>query len=311
MSNPVLERLQRHGLRPRKELGQHFLVDIRVIDRLVEIVAPAPGQTLLEYGAGLGVLTEKLLDAGARVVAVELDDDLARILDLELGERAGFRLLHADLARVSARAIRVEEGAPDLRLVGNLPYQLTSHVLFGVLDLGPELHDAVFMVQREVAERIVAAPGGRDYGILSVLLQTWFDVDVAMRVRPGAFLPPPRVDSAVLRIRRPGARAAPLEWAERDALVRLVKSVFNERRKVLRNTLKKFYCLDTAALDRCAASSGIDLGRRPETLDSNEFAQLLRALPAPVSGAGGEPSTSRRSGRRSGPMHGGGADAEA
>jgi len=277
MSNPVLDRLHQHGLRPRKELGQHFLVDLRVIDRLVQLIAPGPGQTILEYGAGLGVLTERLLDAGARVVAVELDDDLARILDLELGHRAGFRLLHADLARVSAASVRDEEGAPDLRLVGNLPYQLTSHVLFGVLDLGPAVRDAVFMVQREVAERIVAAPGGRQYGILSVLLQTWFEVKIAMRVKPGAFLPPPRVESAVLHI-RPRAGATPLAWDERPALAALVKSVFNERRKVLRNTLKKFQALDESALECCAAQSGIDLGRRPETLSAAEFARLLHAL---------------------------------
>jgi 16S rRNA (adenine1518-N6/adenine1519-N6)-dimethyltransferase len=278
MSNPVLDRLTQHGLRPRKELGQHFLVDLRVIERLVQLIAPGPGQTILEYGAGLGVLTGMLLDAGARVVAVELDDDLARILDLELGSRTGFRLLHADLARVSASTVCAEEGAPDLRLVGNLPYQLTSHVLFEVLDLGPAVHDAVFMVQREVAERIVAPPGGREYGILSVLLQTWFGVSIAMRVKPGAFLPPPRVESAILRI-RPLAAEAPLAWDERPALAALVKSVFNERRKVLRNTLKKFYGLDESALERSAAASGIDLGRRPETVSAGEFARLLRALP--------------------------------
>ena len=278
MSNPVLDRLQQYGLRPRKELGQHFLVDLRVIERLVDLIAPGPGQTILEYGAGLGVLTGKLLDAGARVVAVELDDDLARILDLELGQRAGFRLLHADLARVSAPEVRAAEGAPDLRLVGNLPYQLTSHVLFGVLDLGPALRDAVFMVQREVAERIVASPGGREYGILSVLLQTWFDVDMAMRVKPGAFVPPPRVDSGVLCI-RPRAGEAPLAWDERQALVRLVKSVFNERRKVLRNTLKKFYGLDDPALTEVGMASGLDLGRRPESLAVEEFVRLLHALP--------------------------------
>jgi 16S rRNA (adenine1518-N6/adenine1519-N6)-dimethyltransferase len=287
MSNPVLDRLHQYGLRPRKELGQHFLVDPRVIDRLVQRIAPGPGQTILEYGAGLGILTGKLLDGGARVVAVELDDDLARILDLELGSRAGFRLVHADLARVSAAAVRIEERAPDLRLVGNLPYQLTSHVLFEVLDLGPGLSDAVFMVQREVAERIVAAPGGREYGILSVLLQTWFEVSIAMRVKPGAFLPPPRVESAVLHI-RPRAGEAPLAWDERPALAALVKGVFNERRKVLRNTLKKFQGLDDSALARCAAASRIDLGRRPETLSAAEFARLLHALPARGEGADAE-----------------------
>jgi 16S rRNA (adenine1518-N6/adenine1519-N6)-dimethyltransferase len=297
MSHPVLERLRRHGLRPRKELGQHSLVDLRVIERLVECIGPEPGQTILEYGAGLGVLTERLLDAGARVVAVELDDDLVRILDLELGGRPGFRLIHGDLAQVSSHAVQAEAGAPDLKLAGNLPYQMTSHVLFGVLDLGPALRDAVFMVQREVAERIVASPGTRDYGILGVLLRTWFDVDVPIRVKPGAFVPPPRVDSAVVRI-RPRAGGAVLPWDERPALVRLVRSVFNERRKVLRNTLKKFYGLEEPALAACQSGSGIDLGRRPETLDCGEFARLLHALPPGDVSPAAAPAPVRRRGER-------------
>jgi 16S rRNA (adenine1518-N6/adenine1519-N6)-dimethyltransferase len=279
MGNPIVERLRSHGLQPRKELGQHFLADPHAVDRLVEIVAPCAGQTIVEFGAGLGVLTERFLDAGARVVAIELDDALARVLEAELGARPGFRLLHADLARVSVPALCRELGVPDLRLAGNLPYQLTSHVLFGVLELEAHLHDAVFMVQREVAERIVASPGTREYGILSVLLRAYHAVDIAMRLKPGAFLPPPRVDSAVIRLRpRPAGPA--LGWEERHALARLVKSVFNERRKVLRNTLKKFYALDDAAVAATAAASGIDCRRRPETLAVEEFVRLLHALPA-------------------------------
>jgi 16S rRNA (adenine1518-N6/adenine1519-N6)-dimethyltransferase len=282
MHNPVLERLQRHGLRPRKELGQHFLVDLRVIDRLAAAIAPPPGGVVVEFGAGLGVLTERLLDVGARVVAIELDDDLARILEAELGSRPEFRLVHGDLARFSVPALRAELGVEKLTLAGNLPYQLTSRVLFGVMDLETGLEQAVFMVQREVAERIVAPPGSRTYGILSVLLQAWYEVAIVQRVKPGAFTPPPRVDSAVLQL-RPRRAGAALGWEERPALVTLVKSTFNERRKVLRNTLRKFYGLDTAALAACEAASGVDFGRRPETLSVDEFVRLLRALPAVAS----------------------------
>jgi 16S rRNA (adenine1518-N6/adenine1519-N6)-dimethyltransferase len=286
MSNPVLDRLKLYDLRPRKELGQHFLVDARVLDRLVQIVAPGPGQAILEYGAGLGVLTERLLDAGARVVAVELDDELARILELELGAREGFRLVHGDLARVSAPGLLRELRADKLKLAGNLPYQLTSRVLFGVLELESSLEDAVFMVQREVAERIVSPPGSRQYGILSVLLRAYHDVRLEMRVKPGSFLPPPRVDSAVIHI-RPRAGGPALEWEECSALTDLVKNVFNERRKVLRNTLRKFYGLEPEALAACERDTGLDLGRRPETLSVEEFVRLLRVLPAPVARAVG------------------------
>jgi 16S rRNA (adenine1518-N6/adenine1519-N6)-dimethyltransferase len=279
MPNSTLERLQRYGLRPRKELGQHFLIDERVLDRIVDCIAPGPGQAIVEYGAGLGVLTERLLDAGATVVAVELDDGLARILEGELGGRPGFRLLHADLARVSAPVLRGELGVPDLILAGNLPYQLTSRVLFSVLELESTLRQAVFMVQREVAERIVAPPGTRTYGILSVLLRAYHDVDIVQRVKPGAFAPPPRVDSAVIRI-RPRSGGAVCAWSERQALTRLAKHTFNERRKVLRNTLRKFYGLDDATLASVTQASGVDARRRPESLAIDEFARLLRALPA-------------------------------
>jgi 16S rRNA (adenine1518-N6/adenine1519-N6)-dimethyltransferase len=189
--------------------------------------------------------------------------------------------MHADLSRVSADAIREELGVPRLKLAGNLPYQLTSHVLFATLDLEDRLEDAVFMVQREVAERIVAPPGTREYGILSVLLRAYHRVRIVQILRPGAFAPPPQVDSAVIRVEPLGSGAA-ARWAERAALEAAVKSTFNERRKVLRNTLKKFYALDAAALDAVERASAVDLGRRPETLAVEEFVRLTRALPAAV-----------------------------
>ena len=281
MTNPVLERLNHYGLRPRKELGQHFLIDLRVLERIQQAIDPGPADVVLEYGAGVGVLTGHLLDAGARVVAVELDDALADVLRHELGERPGFRLVHADLARVSAPALRAELGVAQLKLAGNLPYQLTSHVLFGVLDLEAHLHSAVFMVQREVAERIVAAPGTREYGILSVLLRAYHEVKIIVRAKPGAFAPPPRVDSAVLRI-TPRAGGPALGWNERGVFAGLLKRTFNERRKVLRNTLKKFYGLDATALEAAETRSGLDFGRRPETLSVDEFVRLLHVLPAAV-----------------------------
>jgi len=166
-------------------------------------------------------------------------------------------------------------------VVGNLPYQLTSVVLFGLLDLGDVLESAVFLVQREVAERIVSPPGSKRFGILSVLLQAFYDVRLEMRVKPGSFVPPPRVDSAVLQL-RPLAKPA-LSWEERAGFVALVKHVFNERRKVLRNTLKKFYGLDAAGLESMAADSGVDLGARPEALPITAFVRLLHALPAATS----------------------------
>ncbi len=278
MPNPVLERLRAYDLRPRKELGQHFLIDMNVLDRLADLIAPEPGAVVLEFGAGLGVLTERLLQRGARVVGVELDDALANVLATELGDAENFTLIHEDLAGIDMQALCKELDISSLTLAGNLPYQLTSTVLFALLELEDRLQSAVLMVQREVAERIVASHGSRDYGILSVLLQAYHRVELVMRVKPGAFRPPPRVDSAVLRV-TPRLEAAEAAWSDREALTRLVKSVFNERRKTLRNTLKKFYGLDAATLARCAAASGVDLGKRPEALSVGEFVRLLHALP--------------------------------
>jgi len=281
MKNPVLERLQRHGMQPRKELGQHFLIDLNVLDRIVGLVQPEPGDVVVEYGAGLGVLTQRCLDAGAHVIAIELDDALAALLRTELGDRPAFRLVHADLARVSLVDLCRESGVERLKLAGNLPYQLTSKVLFGTLDLEARLESAIFMVQREVAERVVSPPGTRHYGILSVVLGAYYDLRLEARVKAGAFTPAPRVESALLRL-LPRPDGPLLAWNERAEFVRLVKNVFNERRKVLRNTLKKFYGLDAAALDACEARSRVDLRRRPETLHATEFVQLLHALPAPA-----------------------------
>lgn len=278
MKNPVLERLHRYGIRPRKDLGQHFLMDSNVLAAIVDRIDPQPGEVIVEFGPGLGVMTEQLLDAGAHVVGVELDDDMAIVLRKELGHRANFDLRHTDLAQVDTRQIAADLGVERLKVVGNLPYQLTSVVLFGLLELGAVLESAVFLVQREVAERIVSPPGSKRFGILSVLLQAFHDVQLEMRVKPSCFAPPPRVDSAVLRL-RPLVQPA-LSWEERAAFIALVKHVFNERRKVLRNTLKKFYEIDAAGLESVAKGSGVDLGARPEALPIAAFVRLLHALPA-------------------------------
>jgi len=147
-----------------------------------------------------------------------------------------------------------------------------------LLELEERLESAVLMVQREVAERIVAAHGSRDFGILSVLMQAYHDVRIERRIKPGAFRPQPRVDSAVIHV-VPRLEHAAADWTDRVGLTRLVKNVFNERRKVLRNTLKKFYGLTPDALEQCAHASGVDLGKRPEALSIAEFVRLLHVLP--------------------------------
>jgi 16S rRNA (adenine1518-N6/adenine1519-N6)-dimethyltransferase len=276
--------LQRHDLRAKKTWGQNFLGDPQVLDDIAAMAAPAAGETVIELGAGLGHLSVRLLRRGARVVAVERDRDMARVLRSELGER--ITLLEADAARLDWRELALRygaaeagaPGAPRLAVAGNLPYHLTSPILFSLLDAAPSIRRAVFLLQREVAQRLAAAPGGKEWGLLSVLLQRHAEVEVARRVPAGAFWPPPKVDSAVLCARfRPPAEAVLDEARFR----RLVKAGFGQRRKTLRNALEAGRVAPPERLTAALQAAGIDPARRGETLSVAEWAGLERALGEP------------------------------
>ncbi|BDG02597.1 16S rRNA (adenine(1518)-N(6)/adenine(1519)-N(6))-dimethyltransferase RsmA [Anaeromyxobacter oryzae] len=266
--------LDRYDLRAKKSWGQNFLGDEAILDDIARLAAPRPGETVLELGAGLGHLTARLVARGARVVAVERDRDMARVLRGELGER--ITLLEADAARLDLPELARRFGSGGkLSVVGNLPYHLTSPILFSLLDQAPHVLRAVFLLQREVAERLAAPPGSRDWGVLSVLLQREADVSVERIVRPGAFWPPPKVDSAVLcALFRPPADAV----ADPARFRRLVKAGFAQRRKTLRNALEAGKIADPEALRAALATTGVDPGRRGETLTLAEWAALDRAL---------------------------------
>jgi 16S rRNA (adenine1518-N6/adenine1519-N6)-dimethyltransferase len=270
--------LDKYDLRAKKSWGQNFLGDEHVLDDIARLAAPRPEGTVLELGAGLGHLTARLLARGARVVAVERDRDMARVLRGELGDR--ITLLEADAARLDLAGLARAYGAADggtakLAVVGNLPYHLTSPILFSLLDQAPHVLRAVFLLQREVAERLAAPPGSRDWGLLSVLLQREADVSVERIVPPGAFWPPPKVSSAVLcALFRPPADAV-LDPAR---FRRLVKAGFAQRRKMLRNALEAGKIAEPEALRAALEAAGIDAGRRGETLSLAEWAALDRAL---------------------------------
>ncbi|HTN53255.1 MAG TPA: 16S rRNA (adenine(1518)-N(6)/adenine(1519)-N(6))-dimethyltransferase RsmA [Anaeromyxobacter sp.] len=272
--------LDRYDLRAKRSWGQNFLGDEAVLDDIARLVAPAAGETVLELGAGLGHLTARLLSRGARVVAVERDRDMVRVLRGELGDR--IVLLEADAARLDLADLAARFGAPApgggpprLAVAGNLPYHLTSPILFSLLDQVGHVARAVFLLQREVAERLAAAPGSRDWGVLSVLLQREADVSVERIVRPGAFWPPPKVESAVLRAAfRPPADPV----RDPSRFRRLVKAGFGQRRKTLRNALEAARIADRSRLEVAMAAAGVDPGRRGETLVLAEWAALERAL---------------------------------
>ncbi|MCC5860292.1 MAG: 16S rRNA (adenine(1518)-N(6)/adenine(1519)-N(6))-dimethyltransferase RsmA [Gammaproteobacteria bacterium] len=249
--------------RPRKRFGQHFLHDRAVIARIVAAIDPQPGEQLLEIGPGLGALTEPLLARCGRLQAVELDRDVIGPLR-ERCAGVGELLVHAG----DALAVDLATLAGDarLRLVGNLPYNISTPLLFHLLRQRQYIHDMHFMLQKEVVMRMTAAPGGRDYGRLTVMLGWACEAVRLFDIGPGAFTPPPRVWSSIVRLR---PRCAPLGPAVEEARLRtLVTAAFGQRRKTLRNALRAH--LDAEAIQRC----GIDPGSRPERLEIEDFVRL-------------------------------------
>ena len=273
--------LDRHGLHAKKSWGQNFLGDASILDGIARLAVERPGEVVVEIGAGLGHLTERLVAHGARVVAVERDRDMARVMRAEFDDGA-VRLVEADAARADFAALAAEApggaGPGRVAVAGNIPYHLTSPILFALLDQAGSVSRAVLLVQREVAERLAAGPGTKEWGLLSVLLQQRGDVEIDRIVPRGAFHPPPRVDSAVVRIDLHG-RAPQVADAGRFRL--LVKGGFGQRRKTLRNALEAARIAPPEALEAAFAAAGVDPGRRGETLDVDEWEALDRALGTP------------------------------
>jgi 16S rRNA (adenine1518-N6/adenine1519-N6)-dimethyltransferase len=274
------ELLERHGLRAKKSWGQNFLADASVQDAIARLAVERSGEVVVEIGSGLGHLTERLVAHGARVVAVERDRDMARVLRAELGDRV--TVVEADAARadLAGLAAQAPGGGPAGRVAvaGNIPYHLTGPILFSLLDQADAVSRAVLLVQREVAERLAAAPGTKDWGLLSVLLGQRGEVEIDRVVPRGAFHPPPRVDSAVVRIDLHGRTPGSLD-PRRFRL--LVKGGFGQRRKTLRNALEAARVAPREALGAAFEAAGIDPGRRGETLTVEEWEALDRALGPP------------------------------
>jgi 16S rRNA (adenine1518-N6/adenine1519-N6)-dimethyltransferase len=274
--------LARERLRPRKALSQNFLADAAALDAIVEAAELAPGDRVLEIGPGLGVLTRRLLAAGASVLAVELDARLANWLRRELADVPAFSLIEGDALALHPREIF--PGEP-FKLVANIPYHITSPLLHAFLEgeRPPEL--GVLLVQREVAERIAAAPGGMGY--LSVFVQNIAAAEIVAVVPAAAFEPAPDVDSAILRLRR---RPLPLvpPGAGREPFYRVVQAAFRQRRKQLHNALGRELGLERALLEEALAACDIDGERRPQTLSVDEWTCLAAALAPRVSDPGGQ-----------------------
>jgi len=268
-------------LRPRKALGQNFLRDPNLIRKIVAAVDPQPGELILEYGCGTGALTRPLVASGAQVIGVEIDADLLARLAADPA-LSGLDLRSEGLELLPPAAVAAAAGVAQLKLVGNLPYQLSSVALFAAVEDWHSLNRVVFMLQREVAERILEAPGSRRYGILPALLQARFQVEKVLDAGPRAFFPPPEVKSRVLRLTPLAAPCvAAADW---PAYRELVKTLFRERRKQLGTLLRKFYAVDEGFLVEMETREGISPTRRPETLSIDELARLAGRLHRPSSG---------------------------
>jgi 16S rRNA (adenine1518-N6/adenine1519-N6)-dimethyltransferase len=216
---------------PRKRFGQHFLTDKILIDEIVDLINPKAGETVVEIGPGLGAMTLPLLARHQPLTVIELDRDLAA----RLRKRDDVEVIESDVLKVDFRALSIAKGAK-LRVVGNLPYNISTPILFHLLDAVDVVVDQHFMLQKEVVDRMAAAPGNKDYGRLSVMLQWRYDIESVLDVPPESFDPPPRVDSAIVRM-RPLATPPALDP---KLLGELVASAFSQRRKLLRHSLGKW-----------------------------------------------------------------------
>jgi 16S rRNA (adenine1518-N6/adenine1519-N6)-dimethyltransferase len=249
--------------RPRKRFGQHFLHDPKIISRIADAIDPKPDDRLIEIGPGQGALTAELLKRIPSLTAIEIDRDLAAELTSRFGENK-LKLHVGDVLDVDFTALRGD--GPKLRIVGNLPYNISTPLLFHLLQHRESIRDMYFMLQKEVVDRMAAPPGSKTYGRLTVMLAPWVKVESLFIVGPGAFRPPPKVSSAIVRL----TPWDPLPFVVEDTekFETIVRSAFSKRRKTLRNTLKGMIG------DDAIAALGIDPGLRPEQLTPAQFAQL-------------------------------------
>jgi len=249
---------------PRKRFGQNFLVDRHYIDRIIAAVDPAPDDNVAEIGPGLGALTRPLLDRLKRLTVIEIDRDLAARLSAE------FDADRLRMHNVDALAFDFATLGKDLRVIGNLPYNISSPMLFHLAQYEANLRDMTVMLQREVVQRMAAAPATPDYGRLSVMLQTRFRVERLFIVPPGAFRPMPQVDSAIARLTPLGGARPKID--DEALFARVVTAAFGQRRKTLRNALKSL------ATEEELEREGIVPGARGETLPVSDFVRLANAL---------------------------------
>ena len=255
--------------RARKRFGQNFLRDQGVIERIVRAIRPQRGETLLEIGPGQGALTTALLDTGCDLHALELDRDLVALLTQQFGARDNFHLRQGDALKLDLDELGV---SGKLRVVGNLPYNISTPLIFHLLEQAARIVDMHFMLQKEVVERLAAAPNTKEYGRLGIMTQYLCRIEPLLEVPPHAFSPQPKVQSAVVRLTPHATLPCPARSVQH--LQQVVRAAFSQRRKTLRNALQTLLCADDIA------ACDIDPGARPETLALAQYVALADRLVA-------------------------------
>ncbi len=273
--------LAEHAIHPKKRLGQHFLIDRNTLNRIVDASEVGPGANVLEIGPGLGVVTRELAERGVRVVCVDIDPTLRPILEQTLTGYPPVEIVIEDFLKLDLPGFLSARGGGMWGVVGNLPYYITSPILEKLIQAKSHVEHAVLMVQREVADRLRAAPGSSDYGSLSIFVQFHCLIESVMRVSRNIFYPIPEVDSEVIKL-TPRSNP-PATVNDEELFFRIVRASFGKRRKTLQNALASHAELgwDREKTAAMLAASGIDGGRRGETLSIEEFAAIANAALAP------------------------------
>jgi len=270
----------KYNLRLKKRLGQHFLLDHNVLSSIAKACELDRNDYVVEIGAGIGALTGYLAQEAKGVLAIEVDTELCEPLKEVLAGRDNVKTLFGDILKLNIereikQAFSLAPGA-SYKVCGNLPYYITTPIIFHLLATAPSMRWAVLMVQREVAERMLAPPGTKDYGMLTVMVRYQAEVEMVRRVPPNCFRPRPEVDSAVIRVTP--RRERPWAIRNEDAFKGLVKEAFQRRRKTIHNIVAEFFGVDKAGAAQKLGVLGVEPNRRPETLDIREFGKIADAF---------------------------------
>ena len=271
----IRQELKEYGLIPKKKWGQHFLVDRNILNKVIRTAQVEKRDVVLEIGPGLGEMTFALARQARRVIAVEIDPKLVEILNKKVVDHPNVEVLKGDILKIDFNQFFDREGGR-IKVVANLPYQISAPLLFRFIESKEVFSTLTLMLQKEVAERMVASPGRKEYGPLSIFVQLVWNLSIRFLVKPSAFFPPPEVESAVVHMvpkKKPTVELQDEEW-----FVQVIRGCFGYRRKTLINGLKHSGLSLPQDLERRIESIGIDPRRRPETLTIQEFAHLAEVL---------------------------------